>query len=127
MDSKDSTRLSQIAGRTRYEGQPERTDEFLVRIFRELCEKQRRLTRLAMNACDDYDGMGRDPVVGLHHSRQAFEHVANYLRLLDRTCSSDVQIDPRVPFSYSPEAAARVRRELPLWAQQLISDLVRPR
>jgi hypothetical protein len=35
-------------------------------------------------------------------------------------------IDPRVPFAYSPEVAARVARTLPQWAQDLIGDLVQP-
>jgi hypothetical protein len=47
MNREDSTRLRGIvdglAGRTRYEGQPERTDEFLVRVLREAFAQQ--LTR----------------------------------------------------------------------------------
>lgn len=35
-------------------------------------------------------------------------------------------LDPRVPFAYSPEVAARVARSLPQWAQDLIGDLVKP-
>jgi len=33
-------------------------------------------------------------------------------------------LDPRVPFAYSPEVATRVTRTLPLWARELISDLL---
>ena len=45
MNREDSTRLRGIvdglAGRTRYEGQAERTDEFLVRIILEAFAQQR--------------------------------------------------------------------------------------
>jgi len=45
--------------------------------------------------------------------------------MLDEVRSYRAVIDPRIPMTYTPEVAARVARTLPIWAQDLIGDLLR--